>query len=481
MLDSVRARLTLWHSLVLAFALVGLAGITYFLYWHSISKRADSDLTQLSEAFITTFRAELGDSIAPESVDDAAHAAMLEHRFRGTFFVLLDSSGNIQRSSFDLPSAANLKESPTPDFPANFFRSLAGSAPRVPRTLRGGRDGFRGLVWPLSVGGRTYTLVALQSLHVQNEMLEDIRNTFLLAIPIALLFASLGGYFLAHKSLSPIAAMASQARSMGAANLDRRLAVVNERDELGQLARTFNQLLERLEASFEQQRRFMADASHELRTPVAILRGETEVALSQPERTAGEYREALAILREESQRLAHIIEDLFTLARADAGQYPLTLRECYLDELASEALVRARSLAASKNITLSSVIEPDLPICADEALLRRLLLNLLDNAIKYSPSGSTVTLGCRRDSGRYTVTVSDNGPGVPAELQPRIFERFFRADKARSRSEGETGGAGLGLSIARWIVEAHQGQLVLTRSDATGTVFTTTLPTTHPV
>ena len=110
-----------------------------------------------------------------------------------------------------------------------------------------------------------------------------------------------------------------------------------------------------------------------------------------------------------------------------------------------------------------------------------MLLNLLDNAIKYSPSGSTVTLACRRDSGRYTVTVSDNGPGIPAELQPRIFERFFRADKARSRSEGETGGAGLGLSIARWIVEAHQGQLVLTRSDASGTVFTATLPATHPV
>jgi two-component system, OmpR family, sensor kinase len=482
MLDSVRSRLTLWYSLVLAFALVGLAGLTYFLYWHNISKRADSDLTQLSEAFITTFKAELGDSTSLESVDSAAREAILEHRFRGTSFVLLDGSGDVQRSSFDLPAAATPKESSPPDFfSPDFFRSLTRSQPREPHTIRGGRNGFRGLVWPLTVGGHTYTLVVLQSLHAQNEMLEDIRNTFLFAIPIALLFASLGGYFLARKSLSPISAMASQARGMGAANLHRRLAVTNERDELGQLAQTFNQLLERLEASFEQQRRFMADASHELRTPVAILRGETEVTLSQPERTPGEYRETLAILREESQRLAHIIEDLFTLARADAGQYPLTLRDCYLDELASEALVRARSLASSRNITLTSAIEPDLPICADEALLGRMLLNLLDNAIKYSPSGSTVTLACWPDSGRYTVTVSDNGSGIPAELQPRIFERFFRADKARSRSEGETGGAGLGLSIARWIVEAHQGQLVLTRSDASGTVFTAMLPATHPV
>ena len=273
------------------------------------------------------------------------------------------SSGNVQQSSFDLPSAADPKASPRPDFLSpDFFRSLTGPEPREPHTIRGGRRWLSRIGWPLSVGRHTYTLVVLQSLHAQKEMLEDIRNTFLLAIPIALLFASLGGYFLARKSLSPIAAMASQARGMGAANLHRRLAVANERDELGQLAQTFNQLLERLEASFEQQRRFMADASHELRTPVAILRGETEVTLSQPERTPGEYRETLAILREESQRLAHIIEDLFTLARADAGQYPLTLRDCYLDELASEALVRARSLASSKNISLTSAIEPDLPI-----------------------------------------------------------------------------------------------------------------------
>jgi two-component system, OmpR family, sensor kinase len=242
------------------------------------------------------------------------------------------------------------------------------------------------------------------------------------------------------------------------------------------LAQTFNQLLERLEASFEQQRRFMADASHELRTPVAILRGETEVTLSQPERSPGEYRETLLILSEESRRLAHIIEDLFTLARADAGQYPLTLRDAYLDELAAEALVRARSLALAKNITLTSAIEPDLPVHADEALLGRMLLNLLDTAIKYSPPGSTVALACRRDGDRYFVSVSDNGPGIPAELQPRIFERFLRADKARSRSEGETGGAGLGLSIARWIAEAHHGQLELTRSDSSGSTFTASLP-----
>jgi heavy metal sensor kinase len=481
MLDSVRVRLTFWYSIVLGLVLVLLAVLTYFLYWRNTSQRTDSNIVELSDAFITTFNAELADAPGPDPVKSAAHEAMLEHRFRNTVFVLLDPSGNVLQSTLDLPRTGTYKDQLAPDtFSSEAFRALAasGANPSELHTLQGHgwRDGFRVQARPLPAGGRTFKLVVLQSLHPQKEMMEDIRDTFFWAIPIALLLASLGGYFLARKSLAPVAAMASQARVMGAANLHNRLAIANERDELGQLALTFNQLLERLEASFEQQRRFMADASHELRTPVAILRGETEVTLSQSERSPAEYRETLAILRDESQRLAHIIEDLFTLTRADAGQYSLTLRDTYLDELAAESLVRARSLAIAKNITLTSAIEPDLPIHADEALLGRMLLNLLDNAIKYSPPDSTVNLACSRQGDRYLISVSDNGPGIPPELQLRIFERFFRADKARSRSEGDTGGAGLGLSIARWITEAHHGHLELTRSDSSGSTFTATLP-----
>jgi two-component system, OmpR family, sensor kinase len=478
MLDTVRVRLTFWYSLALAFVLVFLAVLTYLLYGHNVARRTDSDITQLAEAFATTFNAELTDETGANRVKDAVRESMLEHRFRSTYFVLVDASGAVVESSLDLPVTGDPREWFTKEFfSSEGFRSIANASTHgEPHTLQGGRDGFRVVALPLSADGNSYALVVLQSLRPQKEMMEDIRNTFLWAIPIALAVASMGGYFLARKSLEPIAAMASQASSMGAANLHHRLPVANARDELGQLALTFNQLLERLEASFEQQRRFMADASHELRTPVAILRGESEVTLSQPERSVREYRETLAILHEESERLSHIIEDLFTLARADAGQYPVTFHDVYLDELASEALVRARSLALSKNITLTSAIEPDLPICAHETLLGRMLLNLLDNAIKYSPPGCTVTLACRRNGENYVVSVSDNGPGIPAEMQPRIFERFFRGDKARSRSDNEIGGAGLGLSIARWIAEAHHGQLALTRSDSSGSTFTASLP-----
>jgi heavy metal sensor kinase len=484
MLDSIRVRLTLWYTLVLGLVLVLLAVFTYLAYLRSVSQRTDSNLAELANAFATTFNAELQDPTEANDVRQAAIAAMTEHRFRDTAMVILDPSANVRQSSLDLPRTDSDRERIKPELiSSQAFHAIAAKAvaqPGVVGTIRGHRDGLRAYARPLSAPNGRYTLLVLQSLHAQQEMLSDIRETFYWAIPFALALASLGGYFLARKNLAPVAVMAAQARHMGAANLHDRLAVANQRDELGQLALSFNQLLERLEASFEQQRRFVSDASHELRTPVAILRGETEVTLSRSDRTPEEYRETLGILRDEAQRLARIIEDLFTLTRADAGQYPLNLRDVYLDELASSALLRSRSLALAKKITLCPSIEPDLPIQADEALLGRMLLNLLDNAIKYSQPESTVQLACRREGDYYVVRVTDNGPGIAPELQPRIFERFFRADKARSRAEGDTGGAGLGLSIARWIAEAHHGTLKLSQSDVSGSTFSVLLPAPSP-
>jgi heavy metal sensor kinase len=479
MLDSVRVRLTLWYTAVVAVVLILLAVLTYFLYARNIALRTDSNLVEIADAFTVTFNAELLDEIGPDTPKKAAREAMLEHRFRDVLFAFQDADGKPLLSSLDLPAPVLSNEQLTPElFASRGFHavtSLAGSAQPF-RTIHGGRGAYRAYARPLSAAGRTFILVVLQSLHPQRELLDDIRNSFLWIIPIALLFAALGGYFLARKSLAPVASMASKARTIGAANLHNRLGVSNPRDELGQLAVSFNELLDRLEASFERQRRFISDASHELRTPVAILRGESEVTLSRPDRSPAEYREALTILRDESQRLAHIIEDLFTLTRADAGQYPITPRDFYLDELAADVLHHARSLALVKNITLSPSIEPELLFHGDEALFRRLLLNLLDNAIKYTPKGGQVTLECQKQSAHYVVSVTDTGPGISPDLQPRIFERFFRADEARSRSETDSGGAGLGLSIARWIAEAHHGQLELARSNASGSTFTVSLP-----
>jgi two-component system OmpR family sensor kinase len=317
--------------------------------------------------------------------------------------------------------------------------------------------------------------VILRSLHTQHEILEEIRVAFAGLIPLGVLLASVGGYFLARRSLAPVAAMGAQAERIGAINLHDRLAVRNPNDELGRLAQTFNDLLDRLDQSFERQRRFISDASHELRTPVSILRGEAEVALSQASRSPEEYRESLAVLHQEAQRLARIVEDLFTLTRADAGEYRLAHTDFYLDELVADCVRATRALAQAKNIALVAVTPEEMPVHADEDLLRRMLLNLLDNAIKYTPAGGKISVVSYSVPDGYEVSVTDSGPGIPEDMQSRIFERFFRVDRARSRS-GADGGAGLGLSIARWIAEAHLGRIELVRSDSTGSAFSVYVP-----
>jgi len=475
MLDSVRVRLTLWYTAVLTLVLIALSTITYFIFWRSTLQRTDVNLAELSEAFLTTLDAETKDQSGPDSLRLAGQVAITEHRFRDHVFAIFDEAGNIVVSSQDVPPASATVPLSSPSFQR--FLDASTRTDRLFGKVNGGRHGYRGFARHFSALGKTYTLVILQSLHAQQEMLEEVTATFAWVIPIAILLASVGGYFLARKSLAPVVAMSSQAGRIGAANLHERLAVQNEKDELGHLAQSFNSLLDRLSQSFERQQRFMADASHELRTPVAILRGEAEVALSQQARSLQEYRESLEVLHQEAARLTHIVEDLFTLTRADAGQYPLQPRDFYLDELVGECVHSARTLALAKKISLNLEESSESPIHADESLLRRMILNLLDNAIKYTPEGGRVTVTCKRVGDEYVVGITDTGGGIPAELQPRIFERFFRADKARSRAENDGGGAGIGLSISRWIAEAHQGRLELTGSDSVGSTFTAYLPT----
>jgi two-component system OmpR family sensor kinase len=480
MLNSVRVRLTLWYSTVMALVLLVISLASYFIFWKSTALRTDADLVQLAEAFLVTFEDELKVQAKSGGIAGAARQAILEHRFRDHVLAVLDGSGAIVAASPDETAAGSSRASSSTVLSSDAFRRFVDAA-REERTFAsvdGPKGGYRGFAYRFSADGHRYMLVVLRSLHPQKEMLEEIRQTFTWVIPLAILLAAAGGYFLARKSLAPVVAMSAQAGRIGAANLHDRLSVKNERDELGRLAKSFNELLDRLDESFERQQRFMADASHELRTPVAILRGEAEVALSQPARRAEDYRESLAILHQEARRLAHIVEDLFTLTRADAGQYAISACDFYLEELVSDCVHSIRTLALAKRIKLTAEASEESPIRADEDLVRRMLLNLLDNAIKYTPEGGNVAVSCRRWGDEYALAVSDTGAGIPAELQPRIFERFFRADKARSRSD-HNGGAGLGLAIARWVAEAHGGRLELTRSDANGSTFTVFLPATR--
>jgi signal transduction histidine kinase len=251
--------------------------------------------------------------------------------------------------------------------------------------------------------------------------------------------------------------MADRARQIGIENLSERLPVANPRDELGKLAGTFNELLARLEGSLIQQRQFMADASHELRTPITTARTAASVALQQPSRSADEYRESLAIIEQESIRLSRIVDDMFTLARADAGSYPVRVMPMYLDEVIDEVVRALRVVAGTRGVSIVVECVHPAPFTGDEDLVRRLIVNVVDNAVRYAPAHTAVRVALDRAADQYVISVADQGPGIPEEIQPRIFERFYRVDQAR----GGDGGAGLGLALARWIAQAHGGDIAL--------------------
>ena len=474
MFNSVRTRLTVWYTTVMAVVLVVLAGTTYLLLRKDVLKRADAQAIELADSFLSTVEAEIGDGSKPESADVGIAAAISEHRFRDVVFVVFSPQGQMLGASKSYEQLGRTTE-PSPETLSVSLAPFLGQT-GILHSVHVGRRIYRGYLRHFSIEGDAAILVVLQSLHRQNEFLATLTRTFVIVIPLAIGLAAAGGYLLARRSLSPVVVMSSQASHIGAENLHDRLAVKNPRDELGKLAASFNELLDRLDQSFERQRRFVADASHELRTPVAILCGEAEVTLAQETRTEQEYRESLQILREEAKRLKLIVEDLFTLARADAGQHPLALSDYYLDELAAECSKNVRTLASAKDISVSSETRGDIVVRGDEALLRRMLLNLLDNAIKYTPRGGTVALRSAEENGCYRLSVEDSGPGIPAHLQSRIFEPFFRVDKARTRDASDGGGAGLGLAIASWIAGAHGGRLELTSSTSKGSLFTVYLP-----
>jgi two-component system OmpR family sensor kinase len=479
MFDSMRTRLTLWYTGVLALVLIIFAAATYAYLARVARGRTDQSLADAANSLVSNFAAETEDENQP--VDEAAVEAARAFQFNDRQAIILDASGRMIAAT-DPPQNIRGKNAWPPT--ATLLQSAGGLLEEAKRTehayatLTDQGEGIRAYASSTKNSGHAYTIVIAQSLHEQDEALEQAGRAFYIAVPLALIFASLGGYFLARKSLAPVVAMGTRAARIGAANLGERLPVGNERSELGRLAHIFNELLARLDLSFEQQRRFMADASHELRTPVAIVCGESEVALSQALRSAEEYRESLAILHDEGRRLTHIVEDLFLLARADAGQYRPSFTPFYLDELVGECVRAVRSLATQQGLELHyQPSEDELLFRGDEGLVRRMVLNLLDNAIKNTPRGGQVRVELEHTESNYKISITDTGTGISPEAQPHIFERFYRADKTRSRN-GETdgSGAGLGLAIAQWVAEMHGGRIALVRSDKNGSAFAVALP-----
>lgn len=458
MIRSIRARLTLWYVAVFG-VILAVSGFVVF------SRLAESRYERLDA------RLELADRVLAASlkheIEEHEGKAPGEASFRSVLVTIhqLTFPGQAVTITQD-GRVVGLK----PDSAGRTVRA----AGRVGGWSEGGWR-YQGLRVNLPKDG-TYLFLAGESEIDTEREVETLRRAFLFGVPIAILLSALGGYWLARKSLAPVVVISQTVESITSRNLDRRVPILNPEDELGLLSQTFNRLLERLGHAFEQQRRFMADASHELRTPVSVAHTATEVTLEQPQRTEGEYRDALEIIDGQLRRLKRVVEDMFLLARADSGAAPLRPNKFYLDELLSDTVKAARVLGAKRGVRVEAAAMEESLCCADESLVRQLVMILLDNGVKYSNPGGRVEVRLSLTGDAYRIEVEDDGPGIPAESQESIFHRFYRADKARSRASGTSGGAGLGLSIGRWIAEAHGGTLRLAKSGPDGTIFEATLP-----
>jgi heavy metal sensor kinase len=294
---------------------------------------------------------------------------------------------------------------------------------------------------------------------------------FLLTMPAAVVVAAVLGYLLARRALEPMTRMAERAKSISADRLSARLPIENPNDEVGALAAVFNATFERLEESFARLARFTADASHELRTPLTALRSVGEVGL-RTARTPAAYQDIIGSMLEEADRLTHVVDSLLLLSRGDAGQVTLTRTALDLSEVAAEAVGEIEVLAEEKHVRVD-LSGGRAPVTADRQTVRQALINVLDNAIKYSPPQGIVSVRVRPADSMYAVEISDLGPGIPPSERERIFDRFYRLDKARTQ---QVEGSGLGLSIARWAVDANGGRIDLASREGVGSTFTILLP-----
>jgi heavy metal sensor kinase len=462
MFNSVRVRLTLWYVLVCGLLLVGFSLFIYVVLSNSLYARLDHSLANATQTATSAFQTEVAENGG--NVEAGAQEALSELRLPDVYIAIYKGERLL---------ATDYSEGQTLALPANTDTLIRAGNPVAFTTIDGfGEEGARVAIVTVNLAAADYLVVVTQPLHDLVEQLEAIRRIFYFGLPATLLVAGLGGFVLARKSLAPVVAMSDQAARISAKNLHERLRVNNESDELGRLAGVFNELLSRLDRSFENMREFMADASHELRTPLSIIRGEADVALSQ-DRDSTDYKEALAIIQDEARRLSRLVDDLLVLARADAGQRPLQTGEFYLNDLVEESCRAAQVLAAQKGLSLALASSPDIPFRGDEDLLRRMVLNLLDNAVKYTPAGGAISVTLVAEAAHVKIIVADTGIGVPAEAAAQIFERFYRIRRARSRADG---GSGLGLAIARWAAEAHHGSIALASKPDQGSTFTVTLP-----
>jgi heavy metal sensor kinase len=494
----IRTQMMLWYTLVFAILICLFSAVFYINLKTSLETNIDSDLHEQAQ--------EIADGIR----DDHGAVSVLD--VTGGLPGLVDSDAGSQTILGDTPTSTAtgtgttkvahptptpstvdvgplvriLNSAGTPVYASPAFANLSPPSDSIAKPLHNiswkgtvtARNGQAVRIYsrPLVSGNTVYGVLQVgESLTSLDSTLRSALIELLLIGPGILLLSFLGGYWLAARSFAPVRKITSIARRIKAGDLHERVPVPANKDELQTLAQTFNEMIERLEKSFTRQRRFVADASHELRTPVAAIRSMTDVALKGSEPSSNdEYLSTLQDVNMEVERLGHLINDLLALARADEGQQLREREPVRLDTLAMDVAATIEPLANEKGITLE-VEEGDVPVVVvgDEVRLIQVMMNLLDNAIKYTNAGGKVSLRVGKQGDTACLVVSDTGIGISQEHLEHIFERFYRVDPARSRAAG---GTGLGLAIVEWIVQAHEGTIQVESQVDAGTTFTVRLP-----
>jgi heavy metal sensor kinase len=456
----VRVRLTLWYLVLLGLILVALSGFLLLRLRADLVAGVDGSLDARAAEIVVA----LGDR-GNEGFGEAGDAALASLPRPDSAAQLLSPDGKVLASAGDAVAAG----------PMLARDRLAGVRPGhdVRTSVRVGprRDRFRVLATASEGLPGGNVVVIGSSLDGVDESVDRLQLLLLIAVPAALALAGGGGWLLAGRALSPVARVTRQADAIGADRLHERVTVPPARDELALLAETLNSMLDRIERGVAEQRRFLADASHELRTPLSIMRAELEVGLREA-RLAGDRPEVLESTVEEVERMSRIVDDLLTLARADEGRLALLRERVELGEVAAAVVAKLRPIAEAKGIAL--VLEGDgAAVVGDRSRIAQVVTNLVENAVKYTGTGGTVRVGVWERAGAAGLSVRDTGPGIASGVLPRVFDRFFRTDTARSRAQG---GSGLGLAICKELVAAHGGDIRAESELGVGSAFTVTLP-----
>lgn len=453
--QSIRSRITLWHLWVLVFTLGAYVFSTQITLWHMLTAEIKADLEEEVEEIATLFLQPGPDGNIvwqenQEIIEDEYRIAVL--RLDG-----LPIFQNFTMAGFNLPPVLAMSNDPAVEF--HTLRLPDDEKLLVAQAIRN----VNGVNVVIRVGRNT------------SFFFQEMRHLLLvqaLCFPLVLLLAWAGGYFVAGRVLQPLQQIIARMKTLSAERLHEKLVVENPHDELGHLAITFNHLLAQLNHSFTQMRQFTGDASHELRTPLTAMRSVGEAALRAP-LTTDEYKETIASMLEEVEKMGSLVGELLTLARADSGTIKPDLKKENLGEVVSEEMTRLEVLAEEKQQNLSLTVKNDCPVCLDRSVFRQAFANILFNAIQYSPELANITVLVDQAGKECLVEITDSGPGIAPEHQARIFDRFYRVDKVRSRKNG---GSGLGLAIAQWAVEIHGGRIELASRVGHGSTFRVYLP-----